>query len=160
MFTLPAKSRFCDGLFFGVLYCTPDFETAFLETVVRDRLKGQIRRVIPWGEIENRCVFNLETAKERELLLLDLRKTGCTDIGVSTDTVQAKSHQSGRALSTAIHNQHSDIDGILFSSRLTGRDNYVIFDRATHKLASGQITALKDHPELEGILDERNIRLA
>jgi len=37
-------------------------------------------------------------------------------------------------LARAIYEQHPDVDGIIFSSRLTGHPVYAIFDRAVHKL--------------------------
>ena len=46
--TVAADSRFCssaDG--YTVLYCAPDFATAFIETVVRDRLARRRRWELP-----------------------------------------------------------------------------------------------------------------
>ena len=56
--TAPADSRFCaktDG--YPVIYCSPDFPTAFIETVVRDRFTLiRRRREIAFAEVRGRCL--------------------------------------------------------------------------------------------------------
>jgi len=49
----------------------------------------------------------------------DLRESGCLILGAPTDTL--RTHQAaGRALGRALYEQHADIDGIWYQSRLTG----------------------------------------
>ena len=101
----------------------------------------------------------IETAAPATLRLLDLRGDGCIRIGAPTDAVNARNHAAGRALGRAIHAEHPTIDGLLFSSRLTGGDAYGVFQRALGKLAASESDLLQNHPDLPDILARFDIRL-
>ncbi len=158
--TAPSDSRFCarvDG--FTVLYASPDFATAFIETVVRDRFSRKRKSEIAAKEITERA-WTLITMKPRtELSLLDLRREGCLRLGAPTDTVNARNHAAGRAFGRAVYAGHQDIDGLIFSSRLTGVDAYAVFDRALEKLDTTDQGKLQHHPELPAVLARHKIRL-
>lgn len=127
--TSPADSRFCskdDG--YTVLYASPDFATAFVETVVRDRFMRRRRREIGLVEVTERAWVRIETKPGTRLILLDLRRDGCALIGVPTDAVNARNHAAGRAFGKAVHAEHENVDGLLYASRLTGADVYAVFD--------------------------------
>lgn len=128
------NTRFCseDGAF-AILYTSPDFATAFLETVVRDRFIRKNRRTIPLKNIIERVWIRIESNLGARLNLLDLRGDGCVRLGVPTDAVNARNHVADRALARAIHFGHEDVDGLLFSSRLTGEDVYAVFDRGIER---------------------------
>ena len=99
--TVPADSRFgsrSGG--YAVLYTSPDFATAFIETVVRDRFAHRRERRVPLKKVTDRA--RISTQPEAEPLLLDLRGDGCTRIGAPTDTVRARNHAPGRVLAKAI----------------------------------------------------------
>ncbi len=88
--TTPADSRFCTrngGL--TVLYATPQFATAFVETVVRDRFQGRQGCEIAVKEITVRVWARISMQAGAALTLLDLRGDGCTRIGAPTDAVNA-----------------------------------------------------------------------
>ena len=93
------------------------------------------------------------------LNLLDLRKGGCVRLGAPTDTVNARNHAAGRALARAIYSEHKDVDGLLFSSRLTGDDVYAVFDRGIAKLDAAETGMLPEHPELTDVLSNYSINL-
>lgn len=156
----PGDSRFCskvDG--FTVLYASPGFATAFIETIVRDRFTRRDQREVLLKEVTERA-WALITAKPRaKLALLDLRKDGCVRLGAPTDTVNARNHAAGRALGRAIHTEHRDVDGLLFSSRLTGEDVYAVFDRGMAKLDAAETGMLPEHPELTDVLSTYGIKL-
>jgi hypothetical protein len=156
----PAPSRFCDGVSgYAVIYAASAFETAFIETVVRDRFVQKSNREIPLGDVMARCWANLATLEGQTLKLLDLRGSGCMDLGAPTDAVNARNHAAGRALGRAIFQAHENVDGLLFSSRLVGGDCYAIVDRAVSKLTRFEVEQLKDHDALPGVLREHSIRL-
>ena len=158
--TAPADSRFCaksDG--YTVLYAAPDFTTAFVETVVRDRVPRARPRDIFLKEVTERAWARIETKAHASLRLLDLRRDGCVRLGAPTDSVNARNHAAGRALGRMIHAGHKTVDGFLFSSRLTGGDAYAVFDRALPKLQTSDSGMLPDHPELPEILTRYDIRL-
>ena len=101
----------------------------------------------------------MQTKPGARLRLLDLRQDGCVKLGAPTDAVNARSHAAGRALGRAIHADHKDVDGLLFSSRLTGADAYAVFDRALAKLDASASALLQDHPALPNVLSEYGIQL-
>ena len=159
--TSPADSRFCTrNGGFTVLYAAPEFGTAFVETVVRDRFTGRQSCEIAVKEITARVWARFSMHAGAAFTLLDLRGDGCTRIGAPTDTVNARNHAAGRAFARAIHADHVNVDGIVYSSRLTGENVYAVFDRATGKLDAVKTGLLEDHPELPEVLKRYDIGLA
>lgn len=63
------------------------------------------------------------------------------------------------ALSRALYEQHTDVDGILFNSRLTSGDSLAIFDRAIGRLAVKNIGELEHHSELPRVLRDHGISI-
>ena len=158
--TTPADSRFCrkeDA--YTVLYASPDFATAFLETVVRDRFMRRRRREIGLVEVTKRGWARIQTAPETRLLLLDLRRDGCTLLGAPTDVAKAKNHAASRAFGRVVHAEHANVDGLLYASRLTGADVYAVFDRGIGKLEARESGTLPDHPDLPDVLAKYEIGL-
>lgn len=158
--TAPANSRFCTSTSgFTVLYVAPDFATAFIEVVVRDRFRRKKDREIALKEVTLRSSAQISSSPRSKLSILDLRKDGCTRLGAPTDAVNAKNHAAGRALGRDLYTNHAQVDGILFASRLTGEDVYAIFDRATSKLKAGIPEPLATHTELPDVLRHHGIDL-
>ena len=155
-----ADSRFASrDASYTVLYASPDFATAFVETVVRDRLTRQRDRVVALKEITERAWVRVSARPGTVLTLLDLRRDGCTRIGAPTDVVHARNHAAGRAFGRAIHAEHGDVEGLLHVSRLTGEEVLAVFDRGLGKLASAGSGMLKNHPELPEVLARHGIGL-
>ena len=158
--TTPADSRFCSrSSGYTVLYASPDFATAFIETVVRDRFTHRRDRPVALKEVTKRAWAHISTRSEAELMLLDLRRDGCTRIGAPTDTVRAKNHAAGRAFARAIHAEHPDIDGLVYMSRLTEEEVYAVFDRGMDKLEATGARPLAEHPDLPDVLRRHGIQL-
>jgi RES domain len=155
----PSKSRFCDGRTYAVLYGASDFATAFVEVVVRDRLVQRDRRVVPFGDIAGRGWVEFALSGDDPLNMVDLRESGCVVLGAPTDTVHARNHAAGRALSRALYEQYLDIDGIWYQSRLTGGDCLAIFDRALKRLAPSKTGELEHHPDLPKALRMHSVRI-
>jgi hypothetical protein len=155
----PSKSRFCDGWSYAVLYAAGDLSTAFVEVVVRDRFVERERRVVPFGELTNRGWVRFSVRGHRPLNMVDIRETGCLTLGAPTDAAYARNQSSGRALSRALYEQHPDIDGIWYRSRLTGGPCFAIFERSLEHLMPTQTGELECHPELAGVLRTQGIRI-
>jgi hypothetical protein len=156
----PSRSRFCDGRSYAVLYGAHNFATAFLEVVVRDRLVQCDRRVVPFGDIAARGWVEFTLDGDDPLNTVDLRESGCLILGAPTDAARARNQAAGRALSRALYDQHSDIDGICYESRLTGGDCVAIFDRAVKRLKLVRSGQLVDHPKLPEVLRTHDVRIA
>ena len=134
---------------YTVLYAAPDFSTAFIETIVRDRFAHRRMREVALREITERVWVRIAAEPDARLTLLDLRADGCTRIGTPTDVVQARNHAAGRAFGKTIHAAQADVDGLVYSSRLTGEDVYAIYERSVEKLKAGDVGKLDDHVELQ-----------
>ena len=77
------------------------------------------------------------------LRLLDVRTAGCFPLGVSTDITGAKAQDEARQFSQAVFDQ-TDLDGILYLSRLTRRTCVAVYDRAVAaKLEAGPVYELE-----------------
>ena len=155
-----APSRFCDGKSgFAVMYLAMSFETCIVETLVRDRFTHRLKRELPLAAILARAHATLSTHPSQELNLLDLLDTGCVDIGAPTDAVRARHFAAGQALGRAVHEEHPDVDGFIYASRLTGDDCIALFERAVPKLRVVDACELKDHPELPAVFERNRVTL-
>jgi hypothetical protein len=156
-----SPSRFCDGKSgFAVMYAALSFETCIVETLVRDRFTHRIKRELPLAAILARGYARISCQPDRELNLLDLRDTGCVDIGAPTDAVRARHFAAGQALGSAVYEEHKDVDGFIYASRLTGDDCIAVFDRAMEKLTVVDACELKDRAELPSVLERNRVVLA
>ena len=144
---------------YTVLYASPDFATAFIETVVRDRFIRRREREVGLKEITARVWARISAQPGTLLTLLDLRGDGCARVGAPTDAVSARNHAAGRVLARSIHAEHADIDGLLHVSRLTGKDVYALFDRGPGKLDAAETGELADHPDLSDVLERHGLAL-
>jgi hypothetical protein len=155
-----APSRFCDGKSgFAVMYAALSFETCIVETLVRDRFTHRLKRELPLAAVLARGYARISTQPDQELNLLDLRDSGCVDIGAPTDTVRARHFAAGQALGKAVYEEHADVDGFIYASRLTGDDCIAVFERAVEKLRVIDACELKDHPELPAVLKKNHVVL-
>jgi hypothetical protein len=147
----PRKSRFSDGTF-ALIYAASSFETALLETIVRDQFVRADRRSISSAQhILERMFAILRTRPNAKLNLLDLREAGIVELGAPTDALRARNQKAGQTLGREIY-RHSDVDGVVYPSRFDGNDNFAIFDRAVKKLESAEIGDLRSHPALADAL--------
>lgn len=155
-----SPSRFCDGkLKFAVMYAALSFETCVVETLVRDRFTHRLKRELPLAAVLARGYARISTQPDRQLNLLDLRDSGCVDIGAPTDAVRARHFAAGQALGRAVYEEHKDVDGFIYASRLTGDDCIAVFDRAVGKLRVDEACELKDHAELPVVLERNKVVL-
>lgn len=156
---VPSRSRFCDATQYAVLYIASAFETAFLETVVRDQFVQMEHRTVLAREIVARAWVRVATRPEEPLNLVDLTGSGCLEIGAPTDAVRARNQTAGQALGRAMYHEHADVDGFVYASRLTGEVCYAIFDRALAQLSAIERGDLVEHPELPALLEQHRIEL-
>jgi hypothetical protein len=103
---------------------------------------------------------------ETEATLLRRRRDGSSSafhqvvvVGAPTDTAHARNQAAGRALGRALYEQHADIDGICYQSRLTGGYCLAIFDRALQNLTPIKTGELEHHPELPNALRKHHVRI-
>lgn len=131
---------------FRLVYLAQNLATAIAETIVRDRFEGARSRVLDETEFEDWAVT--EVSAIEPLVVLDLRTVGLLRLGVSTDAARAKRQDEGQTLSEALYRSF-DIDGLLYTSRLTAAPCVAVYDRAvSKKLRAGAVSDLLRHFEL------------
>lgn len=155
---VPGHSRFGGSeKNFAVLYAARDLATSLAETIIRDRFEGKDDRRLFVSELAGRAAVELKSTKT--LRLVDLRQGGCLKLGISTNVMGAKAFQEAQEFSDGIYKVPT-IDGILYSSRLTGKNCVAVFDRVINShLSVGLCAPLV---QLDGIgvaLDTLNIQL-
>jgi hypothetical protein len=141
---------------FKIIYIAQDLTTGVAETLVRDRFQGRARRRLL--DVEAALWGATEVSAGAPLTLIDLRITGLVRLGVSTEAARGKAQGQGRKLSQAIYDQ-TDVQGLIYLSRLTGRTCICVYDRA---LAGLVATPLVEVTLLAGFVDalrELNVTL-
>ncbi len=120
---------------FRILYIAEDLATCLAEAIIRDRFEGKTVRELAQSDIADWGVCAVSAT--RPLRLLTLRGDACFKLGISTDIVGAKRHDEARALSQALY-ETTDLDGIVYHSRLRKKTCMAIYDRAVTPGLSAQ----------------------
>jgi hypothetical protein len=136
------KTRFASPTdAFKLLYIAKYLATSVAEAIIRDRFEGTTARELTAGELADWGVT--EVSAPVPLRLLDMRTAGSFLLGVSTDIAGAKAQDEARRFSRAVFDQ-TDLDGILYLSRLTRRTCVAVYDRAVAaKLDAGPVHELE-----------------
>lgn len=158
----PGDNRFCtQDSKNKILYVARYFSTAVIEVAIRQRFELKETRELPLSELYELSYSTISSVQDSNLSILDLRNDGCTIIGAPTDTVHSSVHSKGQRLGNYIYHHHTNIDGILFSSRFDEKEIYAIFDRAKSKLKASLPNPLCDKiSELETILQNLDITIS
>jgi len=120
---------------FKLLYIAEDLATSVAEAIIRDRFEGKTIRELAQSDIADWGVCALSATQP--LRLLTLRGDACFKLGISTDIVGAKAHDEARAFSQALYDT-TDLDGIVYHSRLRKKNCMAIYDRAVTPGLSAQ----------------------
>lgn len=157
-FRTDARYRFDapDGSF-GVVYAAFDLDTAFVESVLRDKpARAKAGGVIlDYGELRDRRVIALDThAADRPLHLVKLYDDGLVALRTDNRISSVDAYDVTRAWAKALHDHPSAPDGLVYLSRYLGsRRSVVLFDRCRDQVAPGTVTLLVHHPGLPDLLD-------
>jgi hypothetical protein len=139
------KSRFSSPRDkFKLLYLAQDVKTAVAETIIRDRFEGKTDRLVLQEELDRYSITIVRNS--RPLFLLDLRFEGASLLGVSTDAVRARAQAGGRRFSQKLYDQ-TDLDGIVYMSRITNKQCAAVYDRAVETSLDADSPAV-DLPDL------------
>jgi hypothetical protein len=141
---------------FGVYYLGGSFETAFLETIVRDRRNGNPGMlVLSAADLDD--YVHVPVTMTRPVNVIDLRGGQAVALGLPTNTIRASPHRPGQSASLAAYLRADSPDGLWYPSRLNGEENLAIYDRAIGALAAGPRRKLSACGELASILDEYRV---
>lgn len=119
---------------FAVVYGATSFTGAFVETIIRDGRDGiGSSAPVHFAEIKGRCAVQVEVS--RSLTLVDLTGHNPINMGVPSDVLRWSKHHLGRRWSAFFHRHPDRPDGIIYPSRLDGRINVAVYNRAVTALA-------------------------
>lgn len=164
-FRRDARYRFDapDGSF-GVVYAAFDLETAFVETLVRDKPGSPTGPaiILDYSELADRRVVMLDThSAARPLRLVKLYEDGLAAVGTDNRISSDDDYPTTRHWAKALHDHPQAPDGLIYLSRYLGnRRSVVLFDRCSSELTIGSIMLLLRHPELGPLLDRYRIGLS
>ncbi|WP_454887416.1 RES family NAD+ phosphorylase [Sphingomonas oryzagri] len=151
------KTRFASPIdAFKLIYIAKDLPTSIAEAVIRDRFEGIMPRELMVSDLTGWGVC--EVSVTEPLHLLDLRRDGCFRLGVSTDIVGAKMQGLARTFSQALYDE-TDLDGILYYSRLRRRECLAIYDRAVTRLEATSVVELETRAGLMSALRALKVQL-
>lgn len=137
-----------------------EIATSFAETVIRDRFEAlpaadrtlNLSEITDWGIAEVRA--------KTPLKVLDLSGAGPLRLGVDTDAVGAKAHMAGQELSETLHARFSNLDGIMYLSRLTRGHCIAVYERSIDRyIKADPAIGLERVPDLGDILQGLSITL-
>lgn len=128
---------------FRALYAASDLDTAFVETVLRDQATDYFDKY-PIS-ITSLQIWDVIEVEAGDIRLVDLRAAQMLAARVATDALQGQAHQKGQALGLELHEDQREPCGLLYSSRLTGADNIMVFERSI----AGTMVELNRQPLLE-----------
>lgn len=124
---------------------------------MRDRFEAKAKRRLMISDVEDWGVC--EVAATRPLRLLSLRGDACFKLDISTDIVGAKAHAEARAFSQELYDT-TDLDGIIYHSRLRRKNCMAIYDRAvTSALGARKVVQLERIAALVPALKSLKIEL-
>lgn len=155
-FSDPRRRKFAGR--FGVLYLGETVKVCFLEAVLRDQRDGVLGDLpIAESELYDRHFAEIEVTAP--LTMIDLRDDGPIKMGVPTDVAKGSKQSLARQWAVAFHEHNSQMDGIIYPSRLNGHTNLAVFDRAIGKLKAIETRKLIRTPGLADVLNDLNVAI-
>jgi hypothetical protein len=143
---------------FGVLYLGETLKVCFLEAILRDRRDGETED-LPIAETELAARSYAEVEVAQPLRLIDLRGDAAIRMGVPSDVARSSQQSVARKWSVAFHEHATQVDGIIYPSRLNTQTNLAIYDRSIPKLRAARTVDLLRAPGLGRVLDDLKVAL-
>ena len=153
-FSDPRRRKFANR--YGLLYLGDTVKVCFLEAVLRDQRDGILGDLpIAESELYDRHFAEIEVTTP--LTMVDLRDDGPIKMGVPTDVAKGSKQSLARQWAVAFHEHRTQVDGVIYPSRLNGHTNLAVFDRAIGKLKAVGTKKLILAPGLADVLNDLNV---
>jgi len=149
---------------FGVLYAAFDLETAFVESIVRDKahpLPAGEHLFIDYETLASRHIVTLSRSSSGGALrLAQLYGAGLSAVKTDNRLAAVDDYATTQQWARAFHAHPANIDGIVYMSRYVGnRRSVVLFDRARGAIRFNNSLPLLHHAELAQLLDTYRVSL-
>jgi hypothetical protein len=149
---------------FGVLYAAFDLETAFVESIVRDKahpLPAGEHLFIDYETLASRYIATLSrSSSDGALRLAQLYGAGLSAVKTDNRIATVDDYATTQQWAKAFHAHPANVDGIVYMSRYLGnRRSVVLFDRARDAILFNNSLPLLHHAELASLLDTYRVSL-
>lgn len=145
---------------YGASYAAQELKVAFAETVLHqkgDFIGGQW--VIAEANILERHIVRYTRPAKPALMLADLSGVTLKALGLNNDLCSSDDYTDSMAVSSALHAQLPDLDGIMYVSRQMNTGLAVaLFERSKVELQR-TVTRLVDHPDYDQLLNAFNVEI-
>lgn len=143
---------------YGATYTAPALDIAFAETVLHQ--KGFFRDghwVIDRATIDERHIVTYERPWEPHLRVANLTGTYLKALGLNNDLCSSDAYADSMAVSSALHEQLPELDGIQYVSRQLNTGFAVaLFERSAVRIAD-TVVPLPEHPDYPALIDTFNV---
>ncbi len=145
---------------YGATYTALDIGVAFAETILHQ--KGYFTAnqwVIDEANIWERHIVTYARPSKPNLLVADLTGVHLKALGLNNDLCSSDDYTASMAVSSALHAQVPDLDGILYVSRQMNTGLAVaLFERSNVEIAI-PFTQLADHRDYGELLRQFNVAI-
>ena len=147
-----------------MLYAAFDLETAFVESIVRDKahpLPAGEHLFIDYETLASRYIATLSRSSSGGALrLAQLYGAGLSAVKTDNRLATVDDYATTQQWAKAFHAHPANIDGIVYMSRYLGNHrSVVLFDRAHDAIVFNPPLPLLYHPELAQLLDVYGVGL-
>lgn len=143
---------------YGATYTAPALDIAFAETILHQKglfLRG--RWVIDRATINERHIVTYERPWKPQLRVADLTGTHLKALGLNNDLCSSDDYADSMAVSSALHDQLPELDGIQYVSRQLNTGFAVaLFERSAVRIASN-VFPLPEHPDYPALIHTFNV---
>lgn len=145
---------------YAATYTALHMEVAFAETILHQ--KGYFtdnQWVIDEANILERHIVTYTRQVKPNLLVVDFTGVNLKALGLNNDLCSSDDYTESMAISSALHAQLPDLDGIMYVSRQMNTGlAVVLFERSDVELES-KVTRLIDHPDYDDLLSVFNVAI-
>jgi hypothetical protein len=145
---------------YGATYTALRIEVAFAETILHQRaLYTGKQWVIDEANIVERHVVTYTRPARPNLLVADFTGANLKALGLNNDLCSSDDYTDSMAVSSALHAQIPELDGIMYVSRQMNTGLAVaLFERSKVELES-KVIRLTDHPDYDDLLGMFNVAI-
>ncbi|MYM92668.1 RES family NAD+ phosphorylase [Duganella vulcania] len=145
---------------FGVTYAAFTIDVAFSETILHQ--KGCFidnQWMINESNVMERSVVTYTRPGNQSLKIAELTGKSLKAIGLNNDICSSDDYTTSMAISSALHAQLHDVDGILYVSRQMNTDLAVALFERSNVQVDGNATKFIDHADFDALLKSFNVTI-
>jgi RES domain len=145
---------------YGTTYSALDIRVAFAETILhQDGYFTGNQWVIDEASIMQRHVVSYARPANPDLLVADFTGASLKALGLNNDLCSSNDYRRSMAVSSALHAQVPDVDGIMYVSRQMNTGLAVALFERSEVVLGGEATRLVEHVDFGRLLSLFNVAI-